>query len=207
MIENWKKDLVTEKSLRQVFVASKDLRKSKFNRIVYVITTVISFSVSVVFVYLEDAAQSADLVRSIAEICFNLTVQILGFLIGGFAIFATISDPKLMVKLAKSQMPNSNISVFKNIFFNFLSVFYVYVITLSTSVAIKIFSNIDTRRLYHTLSDIPNIYLAVINCLILMILSYLLTLSIVRLKSFIWNIYQAFLIFLIASDQDNPEES
>ena len=197
MKEDWKQDLLSEKSLRQAYVVSKSLGRSKFNWWTYRIAIVALLTIGALWTLNGQSVVSYEAVTSISDTAFDLTVQILGFLIGGFAIFATISDSKLMVRLAKTPMKKTDLSVFKTIFFNFISVFYIYVVTLSLAILTKIGASLHIVSL-EGLSDEMQVHLVtLVNSIVFLVLGAAVVLSVLRLKSFIWNIYQAYLTLLV----------
>jgi hypothetical protein len=199
MIDDWRKDLLTEKSLWQVFRKSRALDKSSFNQGVYVFSFIIGIIICAFWIIPGKINDAADAVVTTADMSFDLSVQILGFLIGGFAILTTLADQRLMINLARAPMGSSGLSVFKNVFFNFLSVFYIYVITLSLSFSIKVFDRINIINLYDILDrKMSDHILLLFNCLLFLIIYFMGVIAIVRIKSFIWNIYQSFLTCLIA---------
>ncbi len=201
MIIDWKDDLLQEKNLSAVFHASRALPKSTFNRTVFWLCTAISLSICALWLSRSDVAHSAAAALSAADIAFNLSAQILGFLIGGFAIFATVSDPNLMIRLAQAEMDDTKLSVFKYIFFSFLSVFYVYVLTLGLSSAVKLLSSSSAISIPEYVDGrSTDIALVSINSIVFVFVVDLSAIAILRLKSFIWNIYQALITFLVAAD-------
>jgi len=201
MIVNWKSDLFKEKSLHEVFRASKTLPKSPHNKFLYAVSGIATSLALMVWLTNEQVAESAKAAMVAAEIAFDLSVQILGFLIGGFAIFATVTDDRLMIRLAQAPMEKSDLSVFKHVFFNFLSVFYIYIATLACGVLVKIGNEVDVvdpRTVMQWRHGATA--LTLINCSVFAVLAWMITLATVRLKSFIWNIYQGFITFLAVSD-------
>lgn len=200
MIADWKGDLATEKSLWAVYKASKKLPKSNFNKFLYAISGLVIAGICLAWTARGQVGQSYDAVMQVTEMAFDLSAQILGFLIGGFAIFATVTDDRLMIRLAQTPMENG-LSVFKYVFFNFLSVFYIFIATLSWSVAIRVLSSVqlfDPAELGSRDTMAP--WLAGINSIAFAVMMGSMVFAIVRLKSFIWNIYQAFITFLGVSD-------
>lgn len=201
MIVNWKSDLFKEKSLHEVFRASKALPKSPHNKFLYALSGMMIAGTVAVWTATQQIAGSAKAVITVADIAFDLSVQILGFLIGGFAIFATVTDDRLMIRLAQAPMKGSELSVFKHVFFNFLSVFYIYIATLSCGIIVKIGSQltlVDQNALMRWQHG--PVILTSINCAVFATIAWMVTLATVRLKSFIWNIYQGFITFLAVSD-------
>ncbi|MEA3052343.1 MAG: hypothetical protein QOG72_1246 [Sphingomonadales bacterium] len=206
MIVDWKKDLGKEKSLRQVYRASRRLPKSDFNKFIYAISGIVITGVCTIWVVQKQVEVSYGAVMRVSELAFDLSAQILGFLIGGFAIFATVTDDRLMVRLAQTPMGDSGLSVFKNVFFNFISVFYIFIATLSCSIAIQVISVsriIDISTLAS--EECGKTLMVFLNSLTFAVMAGLMVFAVVRLKSFIWNIYQAFITFLGVSDLMNKE--
>lgn len=207
MISNWKEDLLKEKSLREAYVSSKALARSSFNKWAVRGAAVSLAAIGVIWTLQKKSDVSYNAVLQISDTAFDLTVQILGFLIGGFAIFATISDSDLMVRLAKTDMKRTGLSVFKTIFFNFISVFYIYVVTLSIAVIVKLLASLRLFRARDLWVCDENLLISFINSVTFFVLGMAVTLSILRLKSFIWNIYQAYLTLLIAGQLPSDGDS
>jgi hypothetical protein len=141
-------------------------------------------------------------INSVADIGFTFTSTMLGFLISGFAIFASISKPEVLIVLARTDYKNPRISELQFIFFNFILVFIHYIIFLGACVIIKIVSG-DSGPLPKGL-DLANAYSEAIGCalastLLAALLSWLAFVTLL-LKSFIWNLYQSVLITIQIED-------
>lgn len=67
-----------------------------------------------------------DRAREWAELGFSFSTGILGFLIAGFTVFATVSDKSLFVEMARITHRRSNLSYLKYNFFSLMYVFIVY---------------------------------------------------------------------------------
>jgi hypothetical protein len=63
---------------------------------------------------------------------------LLGFLVAGFAIFATISKPTLFVDLAQFNYPGSRLTALEYIFFSFVNIFVHYMSFLILAVAVRV---------------------------------------------------------------------
>jgi hypothetical protein len=208
MIENWKDDLLKERTLQEVYFVSRKLPKSKVNKTAYSLVSLVTVGIVSRWIYNQDVNSSAEATLELASIGFDLTVQILGFLIGGFAIFATVSDARLMTRLAQAPMEGSDLSVFKSVFFNFLSVFYIYVVTLSVCIIVRVAVALDLPQAQNIIrEDCAVLAATIVNCVVFAALAILCAMAVVRLKSFIWNIYQAFLTFLSVSEMMDREET
>jgi hypothetical protein len=192
---SWREDIFVEKSLLQAYKVSRNFKPNRFNQVarwmVFLTATVIAGVWSLKAAWQDSHAA----LTKVCELGFDLSVQILGFLIGGFAIFATVTDHRLMVPLASAPMDGENVSVFKYVFFNFISVFFVFLLVLVLTLSISIISSIAY------MTTIKNSSIAAsINSLLFILCVSLIFSAVLRLKSFIWNIYQAFLIFISVSD-------
>ena len=205
---DWRADLQKEKSFQEVFRTSRALPKSDFNRFLYSVAGLVGFAAIAHWSYDGDVAQSAVAALTVIDMGFNLCVPILGFLIAGFAIITTIANSRVMVRLAQTEQPDAKMSSFKNMIFNFLSVFYIYIATISVCIVAKILSLVhfvDPARILVGRS--ADIVLSMVNSITCATVGFLVVLCVVRLKSFIWNIYQGFIIFLIVDDMIRHEIS
>lgn len=192
---NWKEDIFLETNLSQAYRASRKFTPNRFNQAVRCLVFAVGSIIAGLWINDADWNGSYDALMKLSNLGFDLSVQILGFLIGGFAIFATVTDHKLMVPLASSPMKGENVSVFKYVFFNFISVFFIFLIVLSVSLSVSIIDSITS------LSTTRNaLVAAIVNSLTFVVALCLVCSAVLRLKSFIWNIYQAFLIFISVSD-------
>ncbi|KZY29068.1 hypothetical protein A3731_26920 [Roseovarius sp. HI0049] len=147
--------------------------------------------------------QLKTFVSAIAEIGFALTTAILGFLIAGFSIFASITRPAIFAGLAKLEHKDSGLSRLQFIFFNFLLVFIHYLTFLGASIFLKLTLPMapEVVELIRHKTGVSAVYVwsaaTVLAALLLIWLTFLMML----LKSFIWNIYQAVLVVIVTGDQ------
>lgn len=201
------KELFREKSLYEAHRASGQIDKSATNQFIYAVAGIAIAITSIIWLSNDRVEQSASATLMVADLGFDLSVQILGFLIGGFAIFASVTDSRLMARLAQSPMPKTGLSVFKYLFFSFLSVFFIYIMTLSLCAAVKIGSSIEWFSPSELSSHRGGIKAMVAaNTLLFIAVSSYFTRAIVRLKSFIWNIYQGLITILSVSDMMREED-
>ena len=143
------------------------------------------------------------LLNQIAAIGFALTTAILGFLIAGFLIFASITRPAIFAGLAKLDHKDSGLSRLQFIFFNFLLVFIHYLAFLGASIFLKLFLPVAPAMadliVQPTGISAMHVWWAG-EGLAGLLLSWL-TFLMMLLKSFIWNIYQAVLVVIVTGDQ------
>ncbi|MFS2151995.1 hypothetical protein [Rhizobium sp. Rhizsp42] len=202
----WQQRLNQEKSLFQIYKIARVVAFSKGN----VIASVGVFVIAVLMLGINaftgmvvasiPALQNA--INSVADTGFTFTSTMLGFLISGFAIFASISKPDVLIILARTDYKNPRISELQFIFFNFILVFIHYIIFLGACAIIKILSG-DSAPLPRGL-DLVSAYSEAIGCaltstLLAALLSWLAFVTLL-LKSFIWNLYQSVLITIQIED-------
>lgn len=201
MPDDWKTKIFEEKSLWEVYRLSHSLiPKPKSNRVIFWLSALIFLGLFI-WSIVEGAQhytakQAFDFMHHIANQSLILSIGILGFLITGFAIFASLTNISLFIALANIRHKNTNINRLQFVFFNFLNIFTVYIGLLSFClfIIIGLSENSPLTRLSYLAiarwptSGIPAIFFVV------GILGIWLISAIVKLKSFIWNLYQIVLI-------------
>lgn len=119
------KDLTKEKNLWQIYRASRKIKGSKFN-----IATICLF-VALLTIYAfysnTETAVFVEQTRKAAEISFGVALSTLGFLIAGYTIFATITQPDLAVSMSELTHEESGLSWLKHSHFIFVRVFVHYI--------------------------------------------------------------------------------
>ncbi|MBS0245220.1 MAG: hypothetical protein JSR61_01270 [Proteobacteria bacterium] len=139
-------------------------------------------------------------IRAIGEVGLTVTTQLLGFLIAGFAIFASITKPEIFIMLAKLPHTEGGITRLQFIFFNFMFAFIHFILFLAASVFIKIIlpPNGPFSGLLQMFSSACPMVLSVLAGLLLCALAAWLVFILMLLKSFIWNMYQSILLTIAA---------
>ncbi|WP_420347213.1 hypothetical protein [Pelagibius sp.] len=206
---DWKSDLFDEKSLWAVFWRSPGFKDARFNMWV----TIVAFALLIGFVFWDrsqDGTSTAssfnytDTIRSWASLGFGFAVTILGFLLAGFTIFATITKPELFVALAKETHPRSGLSLLKYAFFTFLNVFSHYLSFLALTLVILLLGDRGgpLSAVGNCLaSQFPEILHAIKQGLFVLIGGWFAVL-VLKLKSIIWNIYQIVLLSIAHAAKD-----
>lgn len=204
---DWQVRATKEKSLKEVYWKARRVGSTRGNLCVAVLVSAVFYLFAIIDWHFCLGVLSLGvlktLVSQIAEIGFALTTAILGFLIAGFSIFASITRPEIFVGLAKLDHKASGLSRLQFIFFNFLLVFVHYLaflaicifLKLAFPLAIAVFDGIQR----HTELTLTSTWWAAVSIAALLLgwLTYLIML----LKSFIWNIYQAVLVVIVTGDQ------
>jgi hypothetical protein len=186
-------DVFKEKSLLDVFLASREIAPSAFNVLAIRISVVLAFCYVAVNAAL--GVNNEIIVSAIQRLSAGIvtaTTAILGFLIAGFSIFVSATPIPVFRMLIMTRYERTNISYFKQILFNFLNVFTIYLFGMAVALSVNTVC---------PLGSLPIIELAVtysavttFNSAVLAALSILTVYLVLRLKSFIWNMYQGLLI-------------
>ena len=82
-------------------------------------------------------------VRSWCVIGFNSSISILGFLLAGFLIFATLSKPRMLVEMMNHIHKESNLPYLKYNFFVFMRVFIFYIFFIFIYLIVILFGSHD----------------------------------------------------------------
>lgn len=207
------KELTSEKSLWDVYVLCRRLKFGTFNKSVLVITVACLILRTFGF----DNTNEALLIetRELASVALNFSITVLGFLIAGFTIFATISKPAMFLKMMEVRHTETGLPHLKYNFFAFMRVFIDYIAVAFLSVTIILLGG-KNGIVSNIVGCLPNstsiksiilqiAYISIGSSLILMLL---------LLKTFIYNIYAIVMNHLRwearnseenNGDQDHPE--
>lgn len=203
------KDLFDEKSLGGIFLKSVlRLSHSLFNTVT---TCAVLALLALHALYFDTKLLSlAATVRSMADVGLSFGSSILGFLIAGFTIFATLTKPSLFIMMYKNVHPKSGLNYLKHNFFAFIEVFVVYLVFLGGCLLIKIFGGPDGALLQflkfvacRTDSELDTLKEIVIKGAYIVTGTFLYY-SLVSLKSFVFNIYHI-VITSIVWEMNPPE--
>jgi len=183
------KTLTEEKSLSQIAWRCRVLPWNWFN----VTVTVCTALAAILYASFSNRPHSsfADWDRLIASNGFALGAQVLGFLIAGFTIFATLTKPSLFRRMAVKIHKQTGLTYLKYNFYAFVQVFIHYITFTIASLLVVLLgtpkgpgsevleyvcSNTDSGKSFVS---------RFIFCLMLTWFIYVLVL----LKSFVFNIY------------------
>ena len=189
-------DLTKERSLWQIWLQIRRIPESKFNQ----------RSTGIVFLLLlayaaatpESTSVLADRTRGLCDFGFNFAGSVLGFLIAGFTIFATMSRPGLFLEMAKRRNKKTRLSYLKTHFFNFMKTFCVFFFFVCVCLLVKIFAapgGAASVLLSHmaTASELIKRYLAKTGIVSISTMFFYL---VILLQSFIYNVYSAIMTSL-----------
>lgn len=125
-----------EKSLWQIFWRSCRIAPNKFNLCVSIGSLVLlSFYAWKTH---ESVTALADRVRSWTDLGLGFAPSILGFLIAGFTVFATLTKPELFIAMAKHPKKGLGMSTLKYNFYTFMGVFIHFLTFFGICLAIKL---------------------------------------------------------------------
>jgi hypothetical protein len=207
-IPNWQQDLGLEKRLLHVFLASANevgkRRDVTITITLFVLLQIYIFTSAFIGHVPLSGLLVAKWMQTLAGLMLGFVGSILGFLIAGFSIFATMAKPELFRTLAQIRVEGRRISEFKFIFFNFIYIFIMYVSYIFILLGILVgftegpvldFIIIVAIRIpvYVRKFLIYEAAIIFISCA---------AFSVLLLKSFIWNLYQSLLIVIFAPRHD-----
>jgi hypothetical protein len=187
-------------------LAARKIPTSTFNQSIVGITALLA--AIYVFLPTSSSAALAAKTREIAEMGFGFATSILGFLIAGFTVFATITKEDLFKRMARIEEPKSKLSYLKYNFFAFMKVFIDYLCFCGLCVAIKLgaFPNGPATSALQLLpgNETTRLWLARVGfVLVAASLVYVLLL----LKSFVFNIHHIVMTALRWSMEEDEDEA
>lgn len=182
--------LLAEKDLWSIYLAARKIPSSRFN----IVTTWVFLLALVIQVYFfpQGIEAQVEIIRRYAEFGFNAALTTMGFLVAGFTIFATLSDPDLFIKMGQKLHPETKISWLKHNFFLFVRVFIYFMIFIVLCLVIMVFgSKSGLASSLISLSDSAarlRVVIAAVAYVTLMTGFYFI---LMQLKSFIFNMHHA----------------
>lgn len=181
-------ELTKEKTLWDVYLLSRRIRSSRFNTIATIITIIVLSIYS--FYFQSDIASLLGETRMLANLTLNLSATILGFLIAGFTIFATLSKPRMLLKMMEVVHKPTGMKFLKYNFVAFMRIFIYYLAIMSISIVMVLVGNKNGMAYRYAMCFPEGI---MISCNLIkiayVIIGTSLTLMVLLLKTFIFNIY------------------
>jgi hypothetical protein len=214
----WRDKLLSKKNLTQIYIAGPRFWTNTFNTSVLAIVLVFLVVFSVLDLdYPKGLGASGfaigETVRMWAAQGFTLTMTIVAFLIAGFTVLATITKPALFVELAQvlhrdDDGKETGLTELEYIFFAFINVFVHYLAFLLLSTFLVLFGtpNGPLAMVSFGLRSVlaPKSFALLFHVLFVAMGTWFISL-ILRLKSFIWNVYQVVLIVIVADQQESTK--
>ncbi|MCC0056727.1 MAG: hypothetical protein H6883_11385 [Rhodobiaceae bacterium] len=210
---NWQDRLTSEKSLLAVYRTARKVASARINAVLawsIFVVMVLALAVNACFGMPVSPYGSLIIgIREVADAGFALTTAILGFLIAGFAIFASITKPGVFILLAKLDHKKGGISRLQFIFFNFLLVFvhFLTFLALCLTVKVTLYSNGPLSGALRWVAENQRLVIVVgASCMFAAMTAWLVFL-LMLLKSFIWNLYQAVLVTITTEAQLTEQDA
>ncbi len=183
------KALMDEKSLWDIY---KKSRRIPFNRFNLWSSLLVFVLVGLQYCFIgEGLPQKLEIVRGFASSALGIVVSVLGFLIAGFTIFATISQPDMLVAMSRHRA-ESGLSYLKHNFFMFIRVF-VYYLTYTVLCLLVVVFAVKGGVLHRVVSLSPihrEIYEWFVGAAYVLLYGGFFFL-LMQLKSFIFNVYHS----------------
>lgn len=136
-------EITKDRDLLDIYLHSRKLPKGRLSK--YFFDPVTFFVFTILSIYAFSSPQStnqlANQVRDWADFGFGFSIGIMGFLIAGFSIFATVSKPNLFINMATIIEKRSKLSYLKYIFYGFMNVFIIYLGFAFLCILIKLFAS------------------------------------------------------------------
>ena len=102
-------ELTKEKSLWDIYKLSRKIQTTIFNKIVLIAVFVLS--IGYVFFLQNDTTTILSDCREMVRLGFSYSISILGFLIAGFTIFATLTKPDLLLRMMEKTHKETGINL------------------------------------------------------------------------------------------------
>ena len=177
-----------EKSLWAIYAKARRIPVSSFN---FWATLIVFVLVSLQYCMLEISLDDKlKIVRDFSVMSIGLVVSVLGFILAGFTIFATISQPDMLVAMSRHRHEKSQLSYLKNNFFIFMRVFIYYLCYTVFCLLVIIFA--VKGGLVHKVVQLSPISWKISEWLVGAAYVMLYTgffFLLMQLKSFIYNVY------------------
>lgn len=179
-----------EKNLWQIYWKARRIKPSLFN----VLTTlaVFAFLAITTFCAPQGVASFAATVRELATFGLNATLTVLGFLVAGFTIFATVTNPNMLIAMGGIRHEESDLSWMKHSFFVLLRTFVYYLVYAVICFAVVYLgAKGGPVSFLVSLSPNPQEYAVCIVKVAFVVLATGQFFLLMQLKSFIYNVYSS----------------
>lgn len=193
----WIDDLLKEKSLWQVHSAARQFKAKPFDRYLRIVSWIgIPPLTAILFGCVLSPPQQLSMLHNLSSVLVGFCTTVLGFLIAGLAIFTTLSEKKLWVALAKTSMEDEGVSAFKYMFFNILSVFLIFLAGVIIGAFFSVAASVGLKISNFAFGHYELLSASWMNAGAFLILVLSFEEALLRLKSFIWNLYSTFISML-----------
>ncbi|QYX64114.1 hypothetical protein K2227_18400 [Shewanella putrefaciens] len=200
-------EITQENSFWKLYKACRKIPTSKENIVVFVFSFVFFYTLN-----MYSLQSNAELIVDIVTTSTNLiswSVSLIGFVLSGYAIYATLADKKMQLKMAYVHDKKNNMNylksthcIFMKIVIDMISVvFLVYILT-------------NEALLEHIAAVIPNLnnglsLSTTVLCIHLGWIQSLFVFEIMLAKSFVYNVYHSVMVSIRwtgINEEDEEEE-
>lgn len=203
---DWKDELFEERNLWRVWRRSPGLASNTFNLWVALLAflAVLAYVILHAHFFNRNVDASIEHLNSVSELGLGFSSAMLGFLIAGFAIFASISKPRLFVDLAKLPSGRDDLSWLKFVFFSFMNVFIHFLLFIALCAAVQLLVRSGAPEMVKG-RQMTSFWLALSHIGLVALGTWFIIL-LLKLKSFVWNVYQTMLLTIAHEGQRLEEE-
>lgn len=197
-------DLFIDKNLFAVFRATPTIFANTFNAATTFLVAALLTIFSVFRFEHRYDIPAPDFVATFAlwaNVGWTLSATLLGFLIAGFALLCTVLRPSAVIALHRYQESGEKVNRLRGLFISFVDLFITFLCLLMFSVGMVIVTSpggpsIELKKLFlHLGSQGPSI----IGYVVLTLWGTWYGISALKLKSFIYNLYQGLMIGMAES--------
>jgi hypothetical protein len=147
------RDLTSEKDLWSVFLLSRKIKPSKIS---FFVTLLVA---SALFVTAFHFSVPTGLIlrdtRKWAEVGLSYAITTLGFLIAGYTVFATVADPKMMLKMMEHTDSETGLPTLKVNHIKLVKVLMDYILWIFVYILVLLFGQ-SQGLVSHLVSSLPN---------------------------------------------------
>lgn len=184
------RSLTKEKRLWDIYILSRRIKATPFN---FLSTTAVFAALSIQCITTRQSlAETLEIVRKFSETGLQVSITVLGFLIAGFTIFSTVSQPALLIRMSETRHQETGLSWLKYNFFIFMRVFFYYIFYSATCSIFIMFGQKNglASTLVRSSPHAKELEFLLINFAYIFIFTGLFFL-IMQLKSFTFNVYHS----------------
>lgn len=199
-------DLLKEKNLWEVYCLSWELKTPWAILLPSILLGILLLLFAALTI--ETPSHLISQARQVVELGITVSSTILGFLIAGFTVFATLANPILLVKMARSKTERESISWLKMTFAIFMHTFAHYSAFLVVAVLAKLltFSGGVVPYVLSKCTTDPLLWKSWISAFGLAVLSGWLLYLLLLLGRFIFNTYHACMLSIAVANENLVEK-